>query len=79
MQELKKNCSGTTALIISNEEMNDIMKIVQALEDSNILLKEVTKSIKNETKEQKGGLLSMLLGILGANFLGNLLTGEGNV
>ena len=42
--------SGTTTLIISNEEMNDIMKIVQALEDSNILLKGVTKTIKNETK-----------------------------
>ena len=42
--------------------MNDIMKIVQALKDSNILLKEVTKSIKNETKKkQKGGFLSMLL------------------
>ena len=53
---------GTTTLIISNEEMNDIMKIVQALEDSNILLKGVTKTIKNETKEQKGGFLSMLLG-----------------
>ena len=51
--------SGTTTLIISNKEMNDIMKIVQALEDSNILLKGVTK-IKNETKEQKGGFLSML-------------------
>ena len=47
--------SGTTTLIISNEGMNDIMKIVQALEDSNILLKGVTKTIKNETKEQKGG------------------------
>ena len=43
--------SGTTTLIISNEEMNDIMKIVQALEDSNILLKGVAKTIKNETKE----------------------------
>ena len=42
--------SGTTTLIISNEEMNDMMKIVQALEDSNILLKEVTKTIENETK-----------------------------
>ena len=52
----------TTALIISNKEMNDIMKIVQALEDSNILLKRVTKTIKNETKEQKGRFLSMLLG-----------------
>ena len=68
--------SGTTTLIISNEEMNDIMKIVQALEDSNILLKGVTKTIKNETKEQKGGFLSMLLGTLGASLLGNLLTGK---
>ena len=47
--------SGTTTLIISNEEMNDIMKIVQALEDSDILLKGVTKTIKNETKEQREG------------------------
>ena len=52
IQEFKnKNGSGTTTLIISNEEMNDIMKIVQALEYSNILLKGVTKTIKNETKE----------------------------
>ena len=71
--------SGTTTLIISNEEMNDIMKIVQALEYSNILLKGVTKTIKNETKEQKGGFLSMLLGTLGASLLGNLLTGKGIV
>ena len=71
--------SGTTTLIISNEEMNDIMKIVQALEDSNILLKEVTKAIENETKEQKGGFLSMLLGALGASLLGNLLAGKGIV
>ena len=56
--------------------MNDIMKIVQALEDCNILLKGVTKTIKNETKEQKGGLISMLLGTLGASLLGNLLTGK---
>ena len=47
----KMHGSGTTTLIISNEEMNDIMKIVQALEDSNILLKGVTKTIKNETKD----------------------------
>ena len=58
----KMHGSRTTTLIISNEEINDIMKIVQALEDSNILLKGVTKTIKNETKEQKGGFLSMLLG-----------------
>ena len=71
--------SSTTTLIISNEEMNDIMKIVQALEYSNILLKGVTKTIKNETKEQKGGFLSMLLGTLGASLLGNLLAGKGIV
>ena len=55
----KINGSGTTTLIISNEEMNDVMKIVQALEYSNILLKGVNKTIKNETKDQKGGFLSM--------------------
>ena len=75
--------SGTTTLIISNEEINDIMKIVQALEDSNILLKGVTKTIKNKTKEQKTGFLSMLLGtlgmLLGAGLLGNLLAGKGIV
>ena len=59
--------------------MNDIMKTVQALEDSNILLKGVTKTIANETKKQKGGFLSMLLGTLGASLLGNLLTGKGIV
>ena len=53
------------------------IKIIQALEDTNILLKGVTKTIKNETKKQKGGFLSMLLGSLGANLLGNLLTGKG--
>ena len=59
--------------------MNDIMKIVQAVEDTNILLKGVTKTIKNETKEQKRGFLGMLLGTLGASLLGNLLTGKGIV
>ena len=63
--------------------MNNIMKIVQALKDSNISLKVVRKTIKNETKEQKGGFLSMLLGTLGASLLGNLLTknlsGKGTV
>ena len=71
--------SGNTTLIISNEEMNDIIKIVQALEDSNILLKGVTKTIENETKEQKGGFLGMLLESLGASLLGNLLAGKGIV
>ena len=66
-------------LIISNEEVNDIIKIIQALENSNILLKGVTKTIKNEIKEQKGGFLSMLLGTLVASLLENLLTGKGIV
>ena len=47
----KIHSSGTTALLISNEEMNDIMKIVQALKYSNILLKGITKTIKNERKQ----------------------------
>ena len=55
--------------------MNDIMKIIEALENSGILLKGVTKTIENETKEQRGGFLGMLLGTLGASLLGNLLTG----
>ena len=57
--------------------MSDIIKIIQALEESDICLKGVTKTIKNETKEQKGGFLSMLLGTSGASLLGNLLTGKG--
>ena len=81
IQKKKKKINGsrTTTLIISNEEMNDIMKIVQALEDSNILLKGVTKTIKNETKKQKGGFLSILGGTLGASLLVNLLAGKGTV
>ena len=62
-------------LIIEQEDMNDIMKIIKALEKSGILLKGVSKTIKNETKEQRGGFLNMLLGTLGASLLGNLLTG----
>ena len=73
----KKHDSGNSTLITSNEEMNDTMKIIQALKNSNILIKGVTKTIKNETKEQKGEFLSMLLGTLGASLLGNILTGKG--
>ena len=57
--------------------MNHILKIVQVLEDSNSVLKGVSETIKNETKEQKGGFLSMLLGTLGASLLRKLLTGKG--
>ena len=65
---------NTTALIISNDEIKDIIKIAKSLEDSGLLLKGVTKTDQNEVKEQKGGFLSMLLGTLGASLLGNLLT-----
>ena len=63
---------------MSNNEMNGIMKIVQALEDSSILLKEITKTIENETKEQNQnrGFLGMLLGTLGASLSRNMLTGK---
>ena len=64
-----------TTLIISNDEINDIIKIVKSLEDSGLLLKGVTETVQNEVKKQKEGFLSMLLGTLGASLLGNLLTG----
>ena len=82
MEVYKKKIHGSGAtkgagvkLIIEQEDMKDIMKIMKPLESSGILLKGVSKAIKNETKEQKGGFLSMLLGTLGANLLGNLLSG----
>ena len=68
--------SGTTTLIISNKEMSDIMEIVKALESSNISLKGVTKTIKNQTKEQKCGFLGTLVGTLGSILLGKLLSGK---
>ena len=66
-------------LIISNEEMNDIMKIVKSLKESGLLIKGVSDTIKNEAKEQRGGFLGILLGTLGASLLGNLLTGKGTI
>ena len=66
--------SGTTTLIISNDEMDDILKIVKFLEDSNVLLKGVSETIQNEAKEQRGEFLSMLLGTLGASLLGDILS-----
>ena len=66
-----------TTLIIWNDEIEDIIKIVTSLEDSGLLLKGVTETVQNEVKEQKGGFLSMLLGTLGVSLLGNLLTGRG--
>ena len=69
--------SGNTTLIISNKDMEDLIKIVKSLEDSGLLLNGVTESVKNEIKEQKSGFLSMLLGTLGASLLGNLVAGKG--
>ena len=71
----KKIHGSGIKLIIEQEHMNDIMKIIETLENSGILLKGVSKAIENETKEQRGGFLSMRLGTLGASLLGNLLTG----
>ena len=71
--------SRTTTLIISNEEMNDIMKIVKSLEESDLLMKGVSETIKNEAKGQKGGFLGMLLSTLGASLLENLSTSKGTI
>ena len=85
MQEYIKNILGSgkshfvlakrsTTLVISNDKMEDIKKIVKSLEDCGLLLKGVSETIQYENKEQKGGFLSMLLGTLGASLLGNMLT-----
>ena len=71
----KKIHGSGVKLIIEQEDMNDIMKSIEALENSGILVKGVSKAIENETKERIGGFLSMLLGTLGASLLSNLLTG----
>ena len=71
----KKIHGSGVKLFIEREDMNYIMKTIEALKNSGILLKGVSKTIENETKEQRGGFLSMLLGTLGASLLGNLLTG----
>ena len=71
--------SGTTSLINSNVKINAIVKIVQVFENSNILLKGVIKTIKNETKKRKGVFLSMLLCTLGARLLVDMLAGKGIV
>ena len=65
---------NNTTLIISNEEMDDILKIVKSLEDSGVLLKGVSGTMQHEAKEQRGGFLSMLLGTLGVSFLGDILS-----
>ena len=73
----KKIHGSGIKLIIEEEDMQDIIKIIKELENSDILLKGVSKTIENEIKEQRGGFLSIPLGTLGASLLGNLLTGKG--
>ena len=65
---------NNTTLIISNDEMDDILKIFKSLEDSGVLLKGVSETVQHEPKEQRGGFLSMLLGTLGASLLGDVLS-----
>ena len=78
--------SGSSTTISSSEDLNDIMNLIKSLEESGLLIKRVSKKIKNKPKEARGEFLSMLLGILGASLLGNLLkdkstirTGEGTI
>ena len=84
MQEYIKKILGSgnnRILIISNDEVDDILKKVKSLEDSGLLLKGVSETIQHEAKEQRGGILSMILGTLGASLLGDILSkglsGEG--
>ena len=71
--------SGMTTLIISNEEMNNIIKINKFLEETGLLIKGVSEAIKNQERGKKGGFLSLLLGTLGASLLGNLLAGKSTI
>ena len=79
MQEYIKKILGSrsndnTTLIISNDEMGDILKIVKSLEDSGVLLKGVSETIQYEAKEQRGEFLGMLLGTLGVSLLADVLS-----
>ena len=73
----KKIHGSGVKLIIEEENMQDIIKIIKELENSDILLNGISKTMENEIKEQRGGFLNILLGTLGASLLGNLLTGKG--
>ena len=77
IKKILEPAHNNTTLIISNNEMEDIIKIVKSLEDSGLLLKGVTETVQNEVKEQKGGFLSMLVDTLVVSLLGNLWTGKG--
>ena len=74
---LESASHNNTILMITNDEMKGIIRIVKSLEDSGLLLKTVSKTFQNQAKEQKGGFMSMLPGTLGASLLGNILAGRG--
>ena len=78
MQEYIKKILGSrnATLIISNDEIHDIINIIKSLEDFGLLIKGVTETVQNEVKEQKVGFLSALLGTLGESLLGDLLIGK---
>ena len=69
----------TTTLIILNEEMNDIMKIIKYLEEFGFLTKDVSETIENEARDQRVGFLGIFFGTLGATWLGNLLTAKNTI
>ena len=71
--------SGTTTLIILNEELKNIMKIVKSPEEFGLLIKGVSKAIKNETIVQKGGFIGMLSGTVCASLSENVLTGKSTI
>ena len=71
------NNDNNKILIISNNEMKNIIEIVKSLEDSSLLPERVSKTVQNEAKKQKGEFFSMLLGTLGVILLGNILAGKG--
>ena len=77
ISKIKLESGDHTTLIICNNDMQDLLKIVKSLEDSGLLLDGITETVKSEVKEQKGGFLSTLLGTLGASLLGNMLAGRG--
>ena len=68
--------SGMTKLLISNDKMEDVMKIIKSLDESGILIKCVTKTIENETKKQIVGFLAIFSGTVGASLLGNIFAGK---
>ena len=75
----KKIFRSGTALVFSNEEIDDIIKIVKSLKDITLLIKGISETVENEVKEPEGGFLGMLAAILGASLLGNMLAGSGVV